>query len=113
MRNFEKTGQEIGSLVQVKNNEYGDSVARTGEMLKILYPEGISPEQYGDVGVLVRMFDKIFRIANGNQGEENAYQDIAGYAILMCAKEVVRNPKAAAEQRAHGEMLRKLTKEGW
>ena len=29
------------------------------------------------------MYDKMKRIANGNQGDENAWNDIAGYAILM------------------------------
>lgn len=79
---YEEIGRNIGDLVQVKNEQYGSSFAKAGEFLKILYPNGINPEQYNDVLVLARIFDKLMRIANGNQGNENAWHDIAGYAIL-------------------------------
>ena len=38
--------------------------------------------------MIVRIWDKLKRIANGNKGEENAWQDIAGYGILMCGSDV-------------------------
>ncbi|WP_200416747.1 hypothetical protein, partial [Virgibacillus salexigens] len=79
---FESKGKQIGKLVDKKNKQYGDAFSKSGDFLKILYPVGIEPEQYKDVLVLVRIFDKQMRIANGNQGEENAVQDIAGYGIL-------------------------------
>ncbi|WP_121605336.1 hypothetical protein [Virgibacillus sp. Bac332] len=81
-KTFESRGKQIGKLVDEKNKQYGDAFSKSGDFLKILYPDGIKPEQYKDVLVLVRIFDKQMRIANGNQGEENAYQDIAGYGIL-------------------------------
>lgn len=81
-KTFESKGKQIGKLVDEKNKQYGDAFSKSGDFLKILYPDGIKPEQYKDVLVLVRIFDKQMRIANGNQGEENAYQDIAGYGIL-------------------------------
>jgi hypothetical protein len=62
------------------------AVLRSVDELRLLFPDGIKPAQYNDLGVIVRVWDKLKRIANGNQGEENAWQDIAGYAILM-AKE--------------------------
>ena len=51
-------------------------------MLRLLYPDGVRPEQYDDLLALTRIVDKCFRIANGNQGEENAYADVAGYGLL-------------------------------
>lgn len=84
MSKYENIGTRIGALVDVKNKQYGKAVNGVEDFLKTLYPNGITPDQYKDLGVLVRMFDKMKRIANGNQGEENAWQDIAGYAILQC-----------------------------
>lgn len=83
MNNYAEIGKRIGELVQVKNGQYGDSFNKSGDFLQILYPDGIKPEQYKDVLVIARIFDKLMRVANGNQGEENAFQDIVGYGILM------------------------------
>lgn len=80
---YAEIGKRIGELVEVKNSQYGNSFHKSGDFLKILYPNGIKPEQYKDMLGLVRIFDKQMRIANGNQGEENAFQDITGYGILM------------------------------
>ncbi|MFA7171572.1 MAG: hypothetical protein WC180_06285 [Candidatus Paceibacterota bacterium] len=79
---YERRGQEIGALVDEKNLQYGDSTNKTGQILAILYPNGVVPEQYHDMMLIARMLDKLNRIANGNQGEENAWGDIAGYGLL-------------------------------
>jgi hypothetical protein len=80
---YTRTGREIGQLVDKKNAQYGDAINVTGDFLKLLFPNGIQPENYNNVAVLVRVFDKMKRIANGNQGEENAWRDICGYGLLM------------------------------
>lgn len=80
--NYVETGKQIGELVQIKNEMYGDAFNKSGEFLEILYPDGIRPDQYKDMLAVVRIFDKLMRIANGNQGNENAFMDIAGYGIL-------------------------------
>ena len=82
MATFETLGQRIGALVDVKNHQYGDSTNKTGQILAILYPDGVAPEQYHDMMLITRILDKLNRIANGNQGEENAFQDLAGYSLL-------------------------------
>jgi hypothetical protein len=80
---YEELGQEIGELVDKKNAAYGDSFNRSGVILKELYPKGIAPEQYNDVLAMIRIIDKLFRIAtNKDAFGENPWQDIAGYAIL-------------------------------
>ena len=84
---YEQTGSEIGKLVSIKQKQYGNSFGKASEFLKILYPNGITLEQYNDMLALVRDFDKSMRIANGNQGEEDAWQDKLGYALLS----VIRN----------------------
>jgi hypothetical protein len=80
---FEQVAAEIGALVAEKNAAYGDSFAKTGAFLQFLYPDGIRPEQYGDALCLVRIFDKMMRIANQkNAFGESPYRDIAGYGIV-------------------------------
>lgn len=82
MPSFEALGQRIGALVDTKNRQYGDSTNKTGQILAILYPDGVAPEQYHDMMLITRILDKLNRIANGNQGEENAWSDLAGYSLL-------------------------------
>lgn len=84
---FESAAAEIGALVTQKNAAYGDAVARTGEFLRLLFPDGIRPEQYADALCLVRIFDKQMRIANKKDAfGESPYRDIAGYGILGVVK---------------------------
>jgi hypothetical protein len=87
---YEESGRVIGALVDEKNKAYGDSFAHAGEILKILYPNGISLEQYQDVLYTARVIDKLFRIATAKDAfGENPAKDIAGYSILMSAASIV------------------------
>lgn len=79
---FEKIAAEIGKTVTAKNRVYGNSFAKSKDFIQLLYPDGIASSQYDDVLLLARIFDKLVRIANGAEDEENPYADIAGYAIL-------------------------------
>jgi hypothetical protein len=90
MKDFNKIGAEIGALVTEKNKAYGDSFAKCGEFLRLLYPAGIQPEQYDDALAMVRIFDKQMRIATRKDAfGESPYRDIAGYGILGTAKDEV------------------------
>ena len=80
---YEQLGLEIGKLVQQKNRAYGDSFAKSGDFLRLLYPNGIKPEQYLDALAVVRIWDKLMRIATSKHAlGESPYRDIAGYGIL-------------------------------
>ena len=79
---YQNIGSAVGALVDKKQNQYGDSFNKADEFLKVLYPDGIKPDQYKDLLTLTRVFDKLMRVANGNQGDEDAFKDIAGYALL-------------------------------
>lgn len=82
MGKYEALGKAIGALVDVKNAQYGDAFHKTGKILAILYPEGVTSEQYDDMLAVVRVLDKLFRVANGKQGNEDPFKDIAGYGLL-------------------------------
>ena len=86
---YEDTAKAIGNLVAEKQLQYGDSFGNAGKVLKVLYPNGISIDQMEDALVVVRIVDKLFRVANNNMGEEDAFQDITGYGLLA----VVRNKR--------------------
>jgi hypothetical protein len=84
MPRYVYVAQNIGRLIDEKNTAYGNAFHKSGEFLKILYPNGVKPEQYRDMLAIVRVFDKLMRIANKKDAfGENPWEDIAGYGILM------------------------------
>lgn len=88
MPNFKEIGLEIGKLVQEKNAAYGNSFGQSEEILEILYPNGVKPDQYGDLLAITRVLDKLFRIATNKDAlGESPWRDIAGYAILSLASD--------------------------
>lgn len=84
---YSEIGAEIGKLVDEKQKAYGDSMGKAPRILRILYPDGIRPDQYDDVLAIVRILDKFSRIATCKDAfEEDPWRDIAGYGILMNKK---------------------------
>ena len=83
MPKYEDMGLEIGKLVKTKNKKYGDSFNKSGDIIRILYPNGIKPEEYDDLLGIIRVLDKMFRIATDRDAlGESPWEDIAGYSIL-------------------------------
>lgn len=75
--------QKIGELVEQKQAIYGDSFGKSGQIMRILYPDGIPPEKMDDALCITRILDKLFRIATDKDAlGESPYRDIAGYAML-------------------------------
>jgi hypothetical protein len=86
---YEALGTEIGKLVDTKQEAYGDSFNRSGDVLRSLYPQGIKPDQYDDALAIVRIVDKLFRIATHGDKDpmkESPFSDIAGYGLLGAAR---------------------------
>jgi hypothetical protein len=85
---YEQTAEEIGQLVAEKNAAYGSSFAESHKILEALYPNGILPHQYSDALAVIRVIDKLFRIANKKDAfGESPWRDIAGYGILGTVKD--------------------------
>ena len=83
---YEAAGRALGALVDAKQAAYGDSFTKAGDVLRILYPSGIRPEQYRDALAVVRVIDKLFRIATDRDAlGESPWRDIAGYGLLGAA----------------------------
>lgn len=87
-KSFAQLGIEVGRLVEEKNEAYGDSFSKAGKIMQSLYPNGISLLQMEDALVVVRILDKLSRIANRKDAfKENPYRDIAGYGLLGMRRE--------------------------
>ena len=96
---FESLGNEIGRLVGKKNKAYGNAFSDCGEFLKFMYPDGIKPDQYQDALALVRVFDKMKRIATDQDAfGESPWRDIAGYGILGYKNSLIRQKKPKNKQ---------------
>jgi len=87
MTTYSAIGAHIGRVTAEKAAAYGDSHGKSGQVLALLYPNGVQPEQYGDLLAIARVVDKLFRLATDPAyGDESPWADIAGYALLGVAR---------------------------
>lgn len=85
---YEIVAMEIAKMVAEKNIAYGDSFGNSAKLVKVLYPNGIKPEQYDDFLCLIRVIDKLFRIATRKRAfGESPWKDILGYSLLAIVSE--------------------------
>lgn len=89
---FKVLGTSVGELVDSKQKQYGNSVGRSGEILKALFPNGVQIHQYDDMLLIVRMLDKMSRLAQRGAdgkdlGGESPFRDLAGYSLLGLDKD--------------------------
>jgi selenophosphate synthase len=92
---YEQTAEEIGKLVAQKNSAYGSSFAQAHLILQVLYPNGIKVEQYTDALAIIRVIDKLFRIANAKDAfGESPWRDITGYGILGVVNGISQSGKS-------------------
>lgn len=81
--NFIDIATDIAAEVTEKDKAYGSAFDKCENYLNILYPEGIRPEQYQVMLMLVRDFDKNMRIVNAPDAfGESPFRDKIGYALL-------------------------------
>ena len=89
---YEQLGAELGELVESKQRQYGDAAGRAGAIMRVLYPGGIPAHAYDDALLVVRVLDKLSRIAQRGAdgrdlGGESPWRDLAGYGLLGAAKD--------------------------
>jgi len=88
MGKYTELAERIGKLVDEKNAAYGSSFDQAGDFLKLLYPDGIPVDSYTDMLCVVRIFDKLKRIATRKDAfGESPYGDIVGYGLLGLFKD--------------------------
>lgn len=92
-KDFQSVAKEIADLVTEKQLAYGDSFSKSKVVMEALYPNGISVEQMGDALTVVRIVDKLFRIATRkNAFGESPYRDIVGYGLLAVVRDETAKP---------------------
>jgi hypothetical protein len=85
---YEQLGQEIGRLVATKQAQYGESFTVAPKILALLYPNGVQPKDYGTLLAVVRILDKLKRVATQHESDsEDHWRDVCGYALLMLARQ--------------------------
>ena len=85
-----EAAERIALIVTEKREAYGDSFTKVGEVVSVLYPDGIPPEAYQDALAIVRILDKLVRIATAagraDAMNESPWLDILGYALLSVSR---------------------------
>ena len=77
----------IGALAEGKLAAHGDTTGNTGKILRVLYPDGIAPDQYDDMLSIARILERICCIATDKQSlGEALFTDIAEAGILGLIK---------------------------
>lgn len=95
MTTFQEIAEQIGKLVTEKNQAYGSSFKTSAVALRLLYPDGIQPKSYRDALLLVRVWDKMMRIATDKDAfGESPWRDIVGYGILGASTDAERRAEA-------------------
>lgn len=83
--------RKIGAFVTIntidKNRKYGDAARKVTDLLYTLYPDGIQPNQYPNALLLIRLLDKVVRLASYTPermeaDDETPWVDVAGYGVL-------------------------------
>ena len=105
-KKFISIANSVGELVQEKNKAYGDSFAKSQEIVRILFPDGVQPGQYRDMLAITRVIDKLFRIATKKDAfGESPWRDICGYAILGIANDEAGEEDIIDDDEAREERL--------
>ena len=97
--------EELALLTADKNEAYGNSFEDSPYILRKLYPNGVQPDQYEDFLAIVRILDKLKRVAtNKNAFGENPWKDIAGYGLVQLTIEELRTQSLHIEPEPAGEL---------
>jgi len=82
---FEKLGQEAGAMVERRHAKHGDTYARAGSAMRLLFPKGIPSEQMNNALFLSRIWDQMVK-ASQDEGTESPYNE-----ILLLSLEALRH----------------------
>jgi hypothetical protein len=98
---YAEIAKQVAELVEEKEKAYGSSFYKAGAVLAILYPNGIVPEQLDDALTIVRVVDKLFRIATDRDAfGEDPWRDVLGYALLSVARRERQKAKDESPDRS-------------
>ena len=79
--NFENIAKQVVDAVQRGNKETGNCITETTKVIRILFPNGIPSGKEQDEAIIVRILDKMFRIANAQGNTSAIWQELTAYAL--------------------------------
>lgn len=83
-----EAAMDVAEVVRDKQAAYGDAFGQSGKLLEVIYPNGIPVDKLDDALTIVRIVDKLFRIANQKAAfGESPYKDICGYCLLALVRD--------------------------
>lgn len=95
---FLEIAERIAKLVAEKNIAYGSSFDDSAAFLELLWPDGVGPQDYMDMLTIVRIWDKLKRIATNKDAlGEDPFSDIVGYCLLSLRRREVKRQTDAEE----------------
>lgn len=69
-----------------KNKKYGNAAEKAAQIMRIMIPDGVPPEKYGEILIFARSLDKWSRIfTDPDAYNEDPYADLVGYSLLNAA----------------------------
>ena len=89
MNEFKDAGSilvEMGETFRERNKVYGDNYKRVGEVMSVLFPDGVelkTVEDYNIWHLFELMIVKLTRFTNSNLTHEDSIHDAAGYAAMV------------------------------
>lgn len=91
---YYETATNMAKLVTEKQAAYGDSFGKAGDIMRILYPDGIASDKMDDALTIVRVIDKLFRVATKKDAfGESPWKDVMGYALLATVRDQINLEK--------------------
>lgn len=102
MRTFAEIAAEVAELVKAKNAAYGEAHFKSAAILRLLFPAGVPVDRMHDLALIVRVLDKLCRIATDRDAfGEDPWRDINGYSLLKLRHGEQEREEAKLD--AHGE----------
>lgn len=108
---YHVTALDIADLINEKQSAYGRSFDKSGGIMRVLYPDGIKPHQIDDTLCIIRIIDKLFRIANNkNAFGESPWNDILGYALLAATRDRIGQVNLYMAQKSIDQAFKAIPK---
>jgi len=74
---------EAGRDIADKASDFADSFTTAPQALRLLYPDGVKPDQLEDTATLIRIWDSMSKIAHcDDQKRDETYKEIFSFAVL-------------------------------
>jgi hypothetical protein len=82
---FKEKALEVAEMLERKSEEYDAPYDSDNEFLKIMYPDGVPPNQYSNMVLCLRLYDTLKKLTK--TGDTKYIEYIAGYGILAMCEE--------------------------